>query len=64
MKSKEKRILGRILANELSLEELGIAQGSAGTIVVAFAAADSDEGPGNPHVSTLVATLPDYHEDQ
>jgi hypothetical protein len=65
MKSKEKRILGRILAKELSLEELGLAQGSAGTIVVALADADSDERPGpKPPISTLVATLPDYHEDQ
>lgn len=64
MKSKEKRILGRILAKELSLEELGMAQGSSGTIVAAFAEADSDEGPSKPPISTLVATLPDYHEDQ
>jgi hypothetical protein len=46
MKKDDKRILGRKLARELSLEELGLASGS------------------KPPVSTLVATLPDYSEDQ
>jgi hypothetical protein len=50
MKIKQKRILGRILAKELSREELGLVQGS--------------DGGKKPPVSTLVATLPDYNEDQ
>lgn len=49
---KDNRILGRKLAKELSLEELGLATGS------------SDSAIKKPPVSTLVATLPDYSEDQ
>lgn len=62
---KNKRILGRKLAKELSLEELGVVSGSADTVVVArLASADGGDEKGGPPVSTLVATLPDYNEDQ
>ncbi len=58
----KKRILSRLLAKELSTEELGIPAG--GTVVVARAAADADgDEPKGPPVSTLLATLPDYSED-
>jgi hypothetical protein len=69
MKKQHQRILGRTLAKELSLEELGIVSG-ADTIVTARstfnsqAAVGGDDSPSGPPVSTLVATLPDYHEDQ
>lgn len=53
MKKDDKRILGRKLAKELSLEELGLASGSTDTVI-----------SKKPPVSTLVATLPDYSEDQ
>ena len=43
---KERRILGRVLAKELTLEELNVVAG------------------GQPPISTLVATLPSYREDQ
>ncbi|HEY2290074.1 MAG TPA: hypothetical protein VGM86_05160 [Thermoanaerobaculia bacterium] len=66
---KRNRILGRILAKELKPEELGLVSGSD-TVVVAAArttdslAASAGDDPTGPPVSTLVATLPDYHEDQ
>ena len=50
---KTERILGRILAKELKPEELGLASSPDKGVVVAA---------GGP--STLVATLPSYHEDQ
>lgn len=50
---KDNRILGRKLAKELSLEELGLATGSSSGPVIS-----------KPPISTLVATLPDYSEDQ
>jgi hypothetical protein len=66
---KRNRILGRILAKELKPEELGLVSG-ADTVVTtiarssdSFSASTGDE-PSGPPVSTLVATLPDYHEDQ
>jgi len=50
---KTERILGRILAKELKPEELGIVSSpDKGTVAAA----------GGP--STLVATLPSFHEDQ
>ena len=59
---KTKRILSRILAKELTPEELDIIRGSADTVVAADAAAAGDEG--SVPLSTLVATLPDYSEDR
>ncbi len=65
---KRNRILGRILAKELQPEELGLVSGSDTVVVAAartadsFAASSGDDS--GPPVSTLVATLPDYHEDQ
>jgi hypothetical protein len=63
------RILGRILAKELKPEELGLVSGSDTVVVAAARTADSfapssGDDPSGPPVSTLVATLPDYHEDQ
>jgi hypothetical protein len=49
---KTERILGRILAKELKPEELGLASSPDKGVVAA----------GGP--STLVATLPSFHEDQ
>jgi hypothetical protein len=65
---RTQRILGRTLAKELSPEDLGLVSGSE-TIVTTttiarsegFAPSGDDNGPP---VSTLLATLPDYHEDQ
>ncbi len=60
----KKRILGRMLARELSLEELGIPAG--GTIIAARsldADAGGDDGDQGPPISTLALTLPDYTED-
>ena len=68
MKRTQQRILGRTLARELSLEDLGIVSG-ADTVVTTrttldgLAPASGDE-PSGPPTSTLLATLPDYHEDQ
>jgi hypothetical protein len=63
---KNKRILGRVLAKELTPEELALVSGSD-TIVTAsreaLAAGSGDEGDPVP-TSTLLATLPDYHEDR
>lgn len=61
----KKRILSRMLAKELSAEELGLPAG--GTVVVAAARtfeADAGGDETGPPVSTLVATLPDYSEDK
>lgn len=66
---RNQRILGRILAKELKPEELGLVSGSDTIVVTAartvdgLAASDGDN-PSGPPTSTLVATLPDYHEDQ
>jgi hypothetical protein len=68
MKKAQQRILGRTLAKELTPEDLGLV-GGADTVVVTtasrtegFAASSGDDS--GPPVSTLLATLPDYHEDQ
>jgi len=66
---KRNRILGRILAKELKPEELGLISG-ADTVVTTIArsadslSASAGDDPTGPPVSTLLATLPDYHEDQ
>jgi hypothetical protein len=67
---KRERILGRTLAKEMSPEDLGLVSGSDTVVVTTAAkgnvdgfAASSGDDPGPP-VSTLLATLPDYHEDQ
>ena len=60
---KTKRILSRLLATELTPEELKVING--GTVVVAaLESAGGDEGGSKPPLSTLVATLPDYSEDR
>jgi hypothetical protein len=67
---KRERILGRTLAKEMSPEDLGLVSGSDTVVVVTalrgnvdgFAASSGDDS--GPPVSTLLATLPDYHEDQ
>jgi hypothetical protein len=69
MQRKRQRILGRTLAKELSHEELGLVTGSDTVILTAarsFEGADVSSGddPSGPPTSTLLATLPDYHEDQ
>jgi len=52
---KEQRILCRTLAKELTPEELGIVGGSVD---------DAETIKQGPPLSTLVATLPSYREDQ
>jgi hypothetical protein len=49
----QKRILSRVLAKELSPEELEQVAGSS-----------DSQNSKRPPVSTLAATLPDYSEDQ
>ena len=66
---KRNRILGRILAKELKPEELGLVNGADTVVTTAARTTDSlsastGDDPTGPPVSTLVATLPDYHEDQ
>jgi hypothetical protein len=65
---RNQRILGRILAKELKPEELGLVSGSDTVVTtvaaVEGAAASSGDDPTGPPTSTLLATLPDYHEDQ
>jgi hypothetical protein len=64
---KSKRILGRMLAKELTPEELAQVSGSDTVVVAsrdALAAGSGDEGDTSPPLSTLLATLPDYHEDR
>lgn len=66
---RNQRILGRILAKELKPEELGLISGSDTIVVVAARSADGlaasgGDDPTGPPTSTLLATLPDYHEDQ
>ena len=56
---KEQRILCRTLAKELTPEELGIVGGS-----VDDGAATIEPIDQGPPLSTLVATLPSYREDQ
>jgi hypothetical protein len=63
---KSKRILSRVLAKELTPEELAQVSGSDTVVTAsqnALAAGSGDEGDPVP-LSTLVATLPDYHEDR
>ena len=63
---KSKRILGRVLAKELSPEELAMVSGSDTVVTAsrdAVAVGSGDEGDPVP-LSTLLATLPDYHEDR
>ena len=65
MKNNTKRILGRILARELSLEELGVVPAAA-TIVAARESFESEFSAAGdePPVTTLIASLPDYNEDR
>jgi hypothetical protein len=65
----KRRILGRTLAKELSPEDLGLVSGSETVVTTTAAVRNSGFAPvtgdeTGPPVSTLVATLPDYHEDQ
>jgi len=63
---KNKRILSRVLAKELTPEELAQVSGSDTVVTAAkesLAAGSGDEGDPVP-LSTLLATLPDYHEDR
>ena len=55
---KNKRILSRTLAQEIPLEDLGLTKGAAAGELTPI-----DES-GGPVLSTLVATLPSYKEDQ
>jgi hypothetical protein len=48
-KEQKPRLLARTVAKELSREELEAVRGT---------------DHGGPHISTMVATLPDYNEDK
>lgn len=54
---KNKRILSRTLAQEIPLEDLGLTKGAVDSVAPV-------KDPGGPVLSTLVATLPSYKEDQ
>jgi hypothetical protein len=65
---RTQRILGRQLAKELSPEDLGLVSGSETVVTTTTLTRSGQAVAGGddtgPPVSTLVATLPDYHEDQ